>query len=544
MPLDPPWMKTRALLGALVTILCVAALLWLGYALRVIGLLLILSILFAYVLAPLVARCERGFAWRGRRHGLSRQGAIGAVYLACAGLIALAISQLVPRIARQLGALDEAIPLYFANRHDWGDSLLARYHSYRLPPALRHAFEQAGAQASESLHQEIRDGLFAVAGAMRFLPWLLLIPVIAAFLLVDAPVIRNSMLTLLPVGRVRWRGADFFEDANQTIAHVVRAQLVSCLLIGVACTIGFFIIQVPFALLLGVSAGFLELIPMAGPLLMLVVAGLVAAARAPHLAVYTVLFLIGLRALQDNVIYPRLIAASAKMHPLVVILCLLCGTELAGVTGLFLAIPVTAFLSVSYRHLHRRWSSDGLLAELFVAGEAEPLPAPAVRTEERPRSASGVALNTRAAPVKSLRVLVVDDDDNARTLLAALLRGRGALVSTAGSAPEALALLAAQRFDALLSDIGMPGQDGFELIRKLRSLPPQLGGDTPAAALTGYSTEEDRARASAAGFQRHLGKPIDANELFDTVAALAREAAGQRLNGLKEKHEQAARESE
>ena len=475
------WMRTKALLGALITILSVAGLLWLGYALRAIALLVVLAILFAYVLAPLVARCEAAFRWRGRHRGMSRSGAIATVYLSLIAITASAIYLLVPRIAHQLGALDQAL-----------------------------------SQGIESAHQHIREGLLAAAGLFVFLPWLVLIPVIAAFLLNDAPAFRSSVLTLLPEGRVRWRGREFFEDVNQTIAHVVRAQLLSCLIIGLACTLGFLILGVPFALLLGVGAGLLEFVPLAGPLTVMVAAGLIAGTHSTQLGVYTVLFLVLLRAVQDNVIYPRLIASGIKLHPLVVILALLCGVELAGVVGLFLAIPITAFLSVSYRHLRRQWRGNGLLAEMLEAREPEPLSVPPVSLPDGFPSARSFG-----TPVENLRVLVVDDDENARALLAALLRGQGAIDSTAGSAAQALGMLGMQRFDAMLSDIGMPHEDGFELIRQVRALPAAQGGNTPAAALTGYTNDEDRKRANAAGFQKHLGKPIDASELFRTVAALA-----------------------
>jgi PAS domain S-box-containing protein len=127
-----------------------------------------------------------------------------------------------------------------------------------------------------------------------------------------------------------------------------------------------------------------------------------------------------------------------------------------------------------------------------------------------------------------LRVLVVDDEGDTREALRVMLEQKGATVITAGSAAEAFAELQRSRPDVLLSDIAMPGEDGFSLIRRVRALPRERGGDTPAAAVTAYAGAEDRRNALHAGFQHHVAKPIDQDRLFAVIGAMARkgEAAG------------------
>ena len=119
-----------------------------------------------------------------------------------------------------------------------------------------------------------------------------------------------------------------------------------------------------------------------------------------------------------------------------------------------------------------------------------------------------------------VRVLVADDEPDARALLRRLFEERGAVVSTASSADEALSVLQAELPDVLVSDIGMPGEDGYALIRRVRALTPEKGGRTPAIALTAYARAEDRVRAVVAGFQHHLAKPIEPVELIVLVASL------------------------
>lgn len=121
--------------------------------------------------------------------------------------------------------------------------------------------------------------------------------------------------------------------------------------------------------------------------------------------------------------------------------------------------------------------------------------------------------------LRDLKVLLVEDEPDGRELLSLLLERRGALVSAAESAQEALDLLAASSFDVMISDIGLPGMDGYGLIRQVRAggLGPR---DLPAVALTAFARAEDRRLALSAGFQSHVSKPVDASELSTVIASL------------------------
>jgi CheY-like chemotaxis protein len=125
-----------------------------------------------------------------------------------------------------------------------------------------------------------------------------------------------------------------------------------------------------------------------------------------------------------------------------------------------------------------------------------------------------------APSLTGVRVLVVDDEADARELMIMILTRCGAEVTVAESAGEGLGALQQQRPDVLLSDIEMPDEDGYSLIRRVRSLPAERGGVTPAAALTAYAGAHDRAKALAAGFDIHVPKPIQPAELAAVVASL------------------------
>jgi signal transduction histidine kinase/DNA-binding response OmpR family regulator len=125
------------------------------------------------------------------------------------------------------------------------------------------------------------------------------------------------------------------------------------------------------------------------------------------------------------------------------------------------------------------------------------------------------------ATLEGLRVLVVEDEADTRELIAFTLSRCGVEVRTSGTADDALRILAEWAPEVLLSDIGLPGMDGYAFIRKVRELSPDSAGRIPAAALTAYAGGEDRLRALAAGFQTHLAKPLDPSELIAVVAKLA-----------------------
>jgi CheY-like chemotaxis protein len=120
-----------------------------------------------------------------------------------------------------------------------------------------------------------------------------------------------------------------------------------------------------------------------------------------------------------------------------------------------------------------------------------------------------------------VHVLTVDDHADIVLLVQALLEEAGAVVSTAGSAREALEILQRERPAVLVSDISMPGEDGYWLIAHVRALSRAQGGETPAAAVTSLTTAEDRAHILRAGFQGHIAKPLDPTQLVAVVALLA-----------------------
>ena len=143
------------------------------------------------------------------------------------------------------------------------------------------------------------------------------------------------------------------------------------------------------------------------------------------------------------------------------------------------------------------------------------------RVKVEPIKAARPVVEPVGQSLDGLRVLIVDDELDARELVTTMLERCGAKVFAAASASEALEYLESWKPSVLIADIGMPGEDGYDLIRKVRCLSKERGGRIPALALTAYARTEDRVRALSAGYQVHLSKPVDRLELAAVVARLA-----------------------
>jgi predicted PurR-regulated permease PerM len=357
---EASWPQTRVILRVILIILVVAISLWIIVKLTGLILLLIFSVFFAYLVSPLVEFLRRPINISQRPRVMPRVLAITLAYVILIGAIVIAIYLLVPRLGNQFPEFTQQARGYW---REFG-TRTQRVNDYlrvRLPPPVMEAINSAVPEAVEGVKGTFVVVIEHMAGWIAYIPWLFLIPILSFFFLKDAEDFRRSALQMLPRGRWRWRGDEFFQDISSALAAYVRAQLTACLFIGVVCSIGFAVLDIPSPLVLGFIAGVFEFVPLIGPLLIAVLAAFVAFLHAgPFSALMVLLFLGVLRLVQDYVIYPKLIGQGIHLHPLAVIIAILSGAELAGVAGIFLAIPAVAILTVAYRHWLEHQGSEGL----------------------------------------------------------------------------------------------------------------------------------------------------------------------------------------
>ena len=365
--------STRVILRIIFVILLVILVLRILAKITGIILLLVLSIFFAYLVSPLVEFLRRPRTIGRRTTAIPKAVAIVFAYLIILAGIVFAIFVILPSLSNQFPEFATQAKSYWKTLGDKTQQIIEYSKLRRMPAPVVDAVNNAVPKVIEAVTGAVSDLATAALGYVVYLPWLVLIPILGFFLLKDAESFRRSALLMLPRGRWRWRGDEFFQDVNSTLAAYIRAQLTACLLIGVICSLGFTVLRLPGALVMGVLAGFFEFVPLVGPVAIALMAAVLAMfSNGPFNAFLVLLFLGVLRIAEDYAIYPRLIGQGIHLHPLAVIFAILAGEKLAGVAGIFLAIPVVAILTVSYRHWMEHRGSEGIADLLEPTSPAEP----------------------------------------------------------------------------------------------------------------------------------------------------------------------------
>jgi predicted PurR-regulated permease PerM len=219
------------------------------------------------------------------------------------------------------------------------------YETLGLPPAIGDPVGRVTRHVTRSVEAEARALSLELVGVRRLVPWLSMVPVVAFVLLTRWRRFRKSTTRVLPTAHLQWRGNEFLRNLNTLLAAYTRAQALSGLIVGALCWVGFAALGVSYPGTLAIAAGLLEMVPLAGPIIVAVVATGMAPRAAPVLV-----FLAVLRVGQDYVIYPRLIRQAMHLHPLAVIVALWAGAAFGGIVGVCLAIPIVGMLLVIWRH--------------------------------------------------------------------------------------------------------------------------------------------------------------------------------------------------
>jgi len=364
--------SNRVVLRIAVVLLFLIGVLWILSKITGIILLLVLSIFFAYLVSPLVEFVRRPRTIGTRTIAIPKVAAIALAYLMILAALVFVIFVILPTLGNQFPEFATQAKEYWITFGKKIQQLVEYSRLRRMPPPVVDTVNNAVPKVVDKVSATVTEFASAALGYVVFIPWLVLIPILAFFLLKDAEGFRRSALLMLPRGRWRWRGDEFFQDINSTLAAYIRAQLTACLFIGVICSLAFTVLGLPGSLVMGVLAGFFEFVPLVGPVSIAILAALLALFHAGPFNAFLVLLFLGiLRIVQDYVIYPRLIGQGIHLHPLAVIFAILAGEKLGGVAAVFLAIPVVAILTVTYRHWMEHRGSEGIADLLEPTGPAD-----------------------------------------------------------------------------------------------------------------------------------------------------------------------------
>lgn len=336
--------------------------------------LVVLSIFLAYLIDPLVKLIRKPFKLRSIERFMPRSIAIVIAFVFVFSVLTLTIVAIAPIVSQQARDFAANIPSYGISIQRTLNDVNRRFDRLKIPDEVQTKINEQAVILGERITTGI--GGF-VLSFLTFVPWLIIIPILAFFFLKDVNSFRLGVLRLFPPGRWRLRADSVLGDANDTLAAYVRAMLISCFLIGFVCTIGFYIIGLKFALLLGILAGVLEFVPLLGPAATGIIVVLTTlAGDNPWNAIPAAIFLIALRIVHDYVTYPRIIRGGIHLHPVAIILSVLAGEQIAGIPGVFLAIPVVALGTVAYKHFLEHQGSRTLFEGLVHQSESADVETP------------------------------------------------------------------------------------------------------------------------------------------------------------------------
>ena len=362
---------------------------WLLFEIRTLLLLLVVSIFFCYLVAPIVHLLEQPVYLASREFRLPRGIAITVVYLLIAVVIILGAQLIWPRLSQQVADLAKDLPGYAKSAEASVNKVFNDANSWmrhvRLPPQWRDAVFTRATELANSVAGWLTESLAGALGYLQYLTWPILVPILSFFLLKDALYFEQNLVALLPNERLQKRAHWLLMDVSRTLAAYIRAQITACLVVGTVMMIGLTVIGAPYSVVLGTIGGLLEFIPLVGPLISAVVIVGLTLTVSVKTALIVALFLAVLRMIQDYVIYPRIVGRGIKMHPLVVVVAILAGAEIGGLIGIFLSIPAVGLTIVFYNHylafrgiqnlrVVTEPQNGAVEVQLPAAGTTEPVP--------------------------------------------------------------------------------------------------------------------------------------------------------------------------
>ncbi len=363
----PPARRNRLILWVILS-LVVAGMLWVA---RQVLLPFILGLVLAYLLLPLVNWLERHMPARLQGGKTARAIAILLTYLLLLILISGIMAFFVPLVVEQVNILIEHWPALASRVENWGTTGWGWYNDFiriveSISPSWRETIESGLKNLAAEIIVVVQDGLVAtvrtISSTVSFIIGLVVIPFWLFYILLDESQVKSGVMRALPL-QLRSDVSCMARLIDDVLSAYIRGQLLLCLFVGTMATISLLIIGVPFALLLGLIAGILELLPYVGPILGAIPAVVVALLSEPSSALWAVIAFVAIQQVENLVLVPRISGQSVKLHPALVMVVLVVGNEVAGFWGMLIAVPVTAVIRDIFKYLYLRFLDEPLPPE-------------------------------------------------------------------------------------------------------------------------------------------------------------------------------------
>jgi len=358
--LSSPNQRYRAILLTVLLVIIVIILIvaWAALVPFLVGALL------AYILLPIVDFLDRHSPRFLRRIGWARPLAIVVVYIAALGIVAGILAYFIPEVSRQAKTLGETIAPYLnieTVKSLWSDLWAS------IPEPVRQWIEanlpSVNIQRTvETLLAAVQKGVWVtvttLSQTISFILGIIIVPFWLFLVLRDAAKVRRELYNLVPE-KAREDALCIVTIIDDLLSAYVRGQLLLCLLVGLMATIVLLILGVNLALLLGTMAGILEVVPVLGPYLGAIPAVLLALLKRPVTALWVAIAFAAIQQVENIFLVPRISGSAVRFHPALVMIILVMSSQIAGLWGLLLGVPIAAILRDVFRYLYLRTTERG-----------------------------------------------------------------------------------------------------------------------------------------------------------------------------------------
>lgn len=329
-----------------IMLLAIGSIIYFLVKIRIVLLPFIAGILLAYLLYPIL-----DFLKRKNVPGTWAVYILALIFLLLSLIFAFL---LVPAFFNEVSGLSSTLPEYIQTINDFIGRINREYRRAEMPSTVKEALDRSLKKAEEQLIKFLESFTDKIINGISSFFTLLLAPVITYYILKDLDRLKRGIIRLIPASK---RGLFYYlgSEINEVILGYFRGQVWLSVIVAIFSTIALLILKIPFNIILGLIAGFSNMIPYVGPILGSIPAIFLALLRSPGKALTVLVLFFLIQQLENSFISPGIISKEVGIHPLVVIFSLLVGAELLGFWGLLLAVPIAGSLKVTARILYREF---------------------------------------------------------------------------------------------------------------------------------------------------------------------------------------------
>ena len=303
----------------------------------------LLAVLLSYFLSPAVV-------WFERRK-VSRTISLILLYVFGGLVVCAFLWKGIPIFLREIESFIESLP-QISQQLESVVLSLERYQAEKFPPMVKHIIEQNISEAEMMIETSLGALIHRIIGLMEYTIGVAVSPIIAFYILHDWQRIRKSLFELLPI-ECRGTCGEIAAEVNHVLSGVIRGQVIISIFVGTAVTVGLYYFGVPYAILLGVLAGILDVIPYFGAIFGAVPAILFGLFISPLTALKVAILFFVVHQLESSIIHPNVVGDSIGMHPLAVLFFVFLGGEVGGLVGMVIGVPLAAIIKIIFHHIMR-----------------------------------------------------------------------------------------------------------------------------------------------------------------------------------------------